>query len=119
LGNQSWRIRRVEAGRVRVEDAHGAPPTIPFWLGEAPARSQEMSAAVSDLRQKIADRLIQSAHPELVEEARSSTGSPRADSRNAAIGWLQEETGLEEPGAAEVVDYVAETLYALGSVPTQ
>src|SRR5207302_8710418 len=82
-------------------------------------RSQEMSAAVSDLRQKIADRLIQSAHPELVQGARGSTSSPRADSRNAAIGWLQEETGLEEPGAAEVVDYVAETLHALGTVPTQ
>src|SRR5439155_9130165 len=47
LGNRSWRIRRVEAGRVHVEDAAGAPPTIPFWLGEAPARTRELSAAVS------------------------------------------------------------------------
>ena len=99
LGNQSWRIRRVEAGRVRVEDAHGAPPTIPFWLGEAPARSQELSAAVSDLRQQIADRL-------------------RAG-RAEALGWLQEETGVEEAGAAEIVDYIAETLHVLGTVPTQ
>src|SRR5205814_3104171 len=53
LGTNSWRIRRVEAGRVRVEDAHGAAPTIPFWRGEAPGRTAELSAAVSDLREKI------------------------------------------------------------------
>ena len=139
LGNQSWRIRRVEAGRVRVEDAHGAPPTIPFWLGEAPARSQELSAAVSDLREQVAARLLGSAHPvrladsepssrvlgEPVEGERTdlaahrSTGSPRAEQRQGAIAWLQEETGLEEAGAAEIVDYVAETLHVLGAVPTQ
>src|SRR5207248_9118501 len=57
LGNRSWRIRRVEAGRMRVEDAGGAPPTIPFWLGEAPARTRELSAAVSALRAAVAARL--------------------------------------------------------------
>ena len=50
LGNASWRILQVAGGTVRVADAHGAPPTIPFWLGEAPARSDELSRAVSDLR---------------------------------------------------------------------
>ncbi len=50
LGNASWRILQVTAGTVRVADARGAPPTIPFWLGEAPARSDELSRAVSDLR---------------------------------------------------------------------
>lgn len=54
LGNASYRILRVEAGRVRVEDAKGAPPNISFWLGEAPGRSDELSAAVSRLRGKIA-----------------------------------------------------------------
>src|SRR5205823_8975438 len=53
LGNTSWRIRRVEQGRVRVENAAGAPPTIPFWLGEAPARTFELSREVSTLRQEI------------------------------------------------------------------
>jgi ATP-dependent Lhr-like helicase len=53
LGTTSWRIRRVEAGRVRVEDAHGAAPTIPFWRGEAPGRTAELSSAVSDLRARI------------------------------------------------------------------
>src|SRR5207245_529818 len=59
LGNTSWRIRRVEgkSGRVLVEDAHGAPPTVPFWRGEAPARTEELSFCVADLRQEISDRL--------------------------------------------------------------
>ncbi len=59
LGNTSWRIRRVEgkSGRVLVEDAHGAPPSVPFWRGEAPARTQELSAHVAGLRQEISDRL--------------------------------------------------------------
>ena len=55
LGNTSWRIRRVEAGRVLVEDAKGAPPNVPFWRGEAPARTRELSEQVAELRQKIAD----------------------------------------------------------------
>src|SRR3984893_6577094 len=55
LGNNSWRIRRVEAGRVLVEDAHGAAPNVPFWRGEAPSRTRELSQQVAELRQKIAD----------------------------------------------------------------
>ena len=57
LGNMSWRILRVEQGTVRVEDAHGQPPSIPFWLGEAPARSNELSAAVAELRGEVEKRL--------------------------------------------------------------
>ena len=57
LGNASYRILRVEPGRVRVEDAHGLPPTIPFWLGEAPGRSDELSAAVARLQARIDERL--------------------------------------------------------------
>src|SRR5205085_3784412 len=57
LGTTSWRIKRVEPGRVRVENAHGAPPSIPFWNGEAPGRTVELSQAVSRLREEIA------AHP--------------------------------------------------------
>ncbi len=57
LGNSSWRIRRIESGRVRVEDAGGAPSTIPFWLGEGPARTLELSAELSAVRQGVADRL--------------------------------------------------------------
>ena len=57
LGNATYRILRVERGVVRVEDAHGAPPSIPFWLGEAPGRSDELSVAVSRLRADMAERL--------------------------------------------------------------
>src|ERR1044072_1283740 len=55
LGTTSWRIRRIEAGRVRVEDAHGAAPSIPFWRGEAPGRTFELSREVSDLRPALLD----------------------------------------------------------------
>ncbi len=98
LGNRSWRIRRVEAGRVRVEDAGGAPPTIPFWLGEAPGRTRELSAAVSDLRAAVVARL--------------------AD-RPAAEAWLAAECGLDPPGAAQLVAYLAAAEAALGAVATQ
>ncbi|MCS7234892.1 MAG: DEAD/DEAH box helicase [Armatimonadota bacterium] len=99
LGNTSWRVRRVESsGRVRVEAAGGAPPTIPFWLGEAPARTPELSQAVSDLREEVARR---AADPE------------------SAAQWLVEEAGLDWAGAQQVVDYVRETLAVLGCVPTQ
>jgi ATP-dependent Lhr-like helicase len=98
LGNRSWRIRRVEAGRVRVEDAQGTPPTIPFWLGESPGRTAELSAAVAEVRQDVAKRL-----PDV----------------EAAVGWLQSEAGLDRAGAEQVVAYVAETVAVLGTVPTQ
>ena len=57
LGNTSWRVLRVEQGKVRVEDAHGQPPSIPFWLGEAPARTHELSVSVSRLREEVANRI--------------------------------------------------------------
>src|SRR5207237_3846511 len=58
LGNTAYRIRRVERGTVRVEDAEGQPPNVPFWLGEAPGRSDELSAAVTRLREEVAPRLL-------------------------------------------------------------
>ncbi len=97
LGNTSWRIRRVESGRVRVEDAKGAPSSVPFWLGEAPARTAELSRAVSDLRAGVAARL----------------GDPAA-----ARAWLTEQALVDEAGAAQIVDYIAETVAVLGVVPT-
>lgn len=97
LGNHSWRIRRVEAGKVRVEDAGQTPPTIPFWMGEAPARTRELSQAVSDLRQAIADRI----------------GDP-----TDAIDFLTSECGLDEGGASQLLAYVQSTIAVLGTVPT-
>src|SRR5207342_2661435 len=101
LGNKSYRIRRVERGVVRVEDAHGLAPTIPFWLGEAPGRSDELSKSVSRLRREIAARLA--SDPE----------------REAAVDWLIEEVGIAEPAATQLVNYLASAHAALGTLPTQ
>lgn len=112
LGNMSWRIRRVTAGRVLVENAHGLPPSSPFWLGEAPARTLELSQAVSDLRQAVAERLapVRGAAP----------GAPSVEeARDAAVRWFAEETGLDEAGARQAVAYIAETKAVLGAIPTQ
>jgi ATP-dependent Lhr-like helicase len=97
LGNHSWRIRRVEGGRVRVEDAGQTPPTIPFWVGEAPARTAELSEAVGELREAVRMRL----------------GDPAA-----AASWLVTECGIDIGGAEQIVAYVAETVAVLGTVPT-
>ncbi len=98
LGNASWRIRRIEAGVVRVEDAAGAPPGIPFWNGEAPGRSLELSEEVSRLREEIEERL---------------------GDREGAIRWLAEEGALPDAGARQAVDYLAAGRAALGALPTQ
>jgi ATP-dependent Lhr-like helicase len=98
LGNRSWRIRGVGSGKVWVEDAQGLPPSIPFWLGEAPARTRELSAAVSDLRLQISKRL---------------------DNPSAAQSWLVEETGLSASAAEQITSYVKETQAVLGCIPTQ
>jgi ATP-dependent Lhr-like helicase len=110
LGNTSWRIRRVSiAGRVLVEDARGAPPTIPFWRGEAPARTRELSIAVSDLRRDV-DALAPDAHP-----GDASAGAP---SSAQAVAWLREECGLDQAGAEQFVDYVVTGRAVLGVVPS-
>jgi ATP-dependent helicase Lhr and Lhr-like helicase len=98
LGNRSWRIRRVGAGMVWVEDAQGLPPTIPFWMGEAPARTLELSTAVSDLRKAIAERLID---------------------RGVAVEWLISEVPMSRSAAEQIVNYVADTVATLGTVPSQ
>ncbi|TFH24421.1 MAG: DEAD/DEAH box helicase, partial [Myxococcales bacterium] len=102
LGNRSWRVRRIEAGRVRVIDADGAPPTIPFWFGEAPGRTQELSAAVADLRVQVARHA-----------GDSSAG------HDAAVGWLAANTHVERDGAEQIITYVRESLACLGALPTQ
>jgi len=90
LGNLSWRIRQVQRGTVRVEDAHGQPPNIPFWLGEAPARSPELSLAVSDLRREIEDGLDHGPT-----------------------------SGVSSPATAQLLDYLTESRRMLGALPTQ
>ena len=99
LGSTSWRIRRVESGTVRVVDAAGAPPSVPFWLGEAPARTAELSAEVSELRAGIDQRLADG-------------------DAEAAIAWVEQRCGVSREVATMVVRYLAASRVALGRLPT-
>jgi len=90
LGNTSWRILRVERGVVRVADARGQPPSIPFWLGEGPSRTAELSAEIATLREDCADPLV-----------------------------LQREIGLSPEAATQIAQYIIEGRRVLGTVPTQ
>ena len=110
LGNSSWRIRRVQAGRVLVEDAHGAAPNIPFWRGEAPARTPELSLQVAEVRRKV-DELTRGIEPGA--DLRAS------DQALAAVDWLQKECGLDRPGAEQLIQHVVAGRAVLGEVPTQ
>jgi ATP-dependent Lhr-like helicase len=95
LGTGSWRIKRVEPGRVRVEDARGAPPSVPFWNGEAPGRTLELSEAVGNVREEIA----------------------RLGDR--AAQFLGEECGLDEAGSKQAIAYVLAGVASLNALPTQ
>jgi ATP-dependent Lhr-like helicase len=122
LGNQSYRILRVERGRVRVEDAQGAPPSIPFWLGEAPGRSDELSIAVARLREEVSRRLEPPPCCELSHGAGPSSGASRhllPEGEGKAIAWLIDEVGIAEPAARQLVDYYAAARTELGLLPTQ
>ncbi|MEN8181987.1 MAG: DEAD/DEAH box helicase [Myxococcota bacterium] len=99
LGSTSWRIRRVSGGVVRVRDAAGVPPTIPFWLGEAPARTEELSVEVSRLRSGIAEHLEKQGLP-------------------AARRWLEAE-GFRHDVAESLARYLDAARGALGVVPTR
>ena len=99
LGNTSYRILRIERGTVRVEDAKGAPPGIPFWFGEAPARSRELSGSVSRLRESI--------------EAALDRGGAAA-----AAEWLVRDVGIGQAAAEQIVEYLAAARAALGALPT-
>ncbi|MBZ5509303.1 MAG: DEAD/DEAH box helicase [Acidobacteriia bacterium] len=110
LGNMSWRIRRIEgAGRILVEDAHGAPPSIPFWLGEAPGRTTELSYQLGELRQAISD-LAPNTVPGFVNQK-----SPEVLN---AVDWLKRECGLDDSGAEQAIEYVVTGRTVLGAVPT-
>ncbi len=98
LGNQSYRILKVESGRVLVEDARGLPPTIPFWVGEAPGRTDELSLAVSRLREEVGRRL--------------ETGVP------ATAQWLTQQHRIPPAAAEQLSEYLAAGQAALGCLPS-
>ena len=112
LGNTSWMIRRIEtnAGRVLVQDAHGAPPSVPFWRGEAPARTQELSEHIGTLREKISEML-----PRTSPVGFSATQPEVAQ----AVSWLKGECGLDDSAAEQAIEYILQGRAVLGAVPTQ
>ena len=112
LGNTSWMIRRVEtnSGRVLVQDAHGAPPSVPFWRGEAPARTQELSEHIGNLRQEISAML-----PHTSPVGFFATQPDVA----SAVSWLKEQCGLDDSGAEQTIEYILQGRAVLGAVPTQ
>ncbi|MCW8409954.1 DEAD/DEAH box helicase [Legionella sp. PATHC035] len=111
LGTNSWKILRVENGRVLVEDAHGAPPSVPFWLGEAPARSIELSQHVSQMREKISE-LLPEKSPPIVD-------IKHYPEIKEAIQWLMSHCGLDDCAAEQLLEYVRLGRQILGAVPTQ
>jgi ATP-dependent helicase Lhr and Lhr-like helicase len=113
LGNASWRILKVENGLVRVADAAGEPPSMPFWLGEAPARSDELSSSVCRLRAELDARLAEDGG-----EAKDGEDG-RAQALGAARDWLDRELGLGVAAAEQVVDYLGAAKRTLGVLPTR
>lgn len=111
LGNASWRIQRIEAaGRVLVEDAHGAPPSLPFWEGEAPQRTDVLSTGVGELREQISV---------MTPNVAAGHISPSDTEVAAATAWLMENCGVCAGGAHQLIHYVVMGRTVLGAVPTK
>jgi ATP-dependent Lhr-like helicase len=118
LGNASWRVLRVEQGKVRVEDAHGQPPSIPFWLGEAPARTRELSVSVSRLREEVASRVTEITFSR-EEESQDEVKITSRVNLESAITWLTEEVAVSRSAAEQIVEYLAGAKIVLGVMPSQ
>jgi ATP-dependent Lhr-like helicase len=104
LGNNSWSILRIENGRVRVADAEGAAPSIPFWLGEAPGRTAEFSISLSRFREEVSSRF-------------GSIGE--AHWADDALAWLTNDLGISTAASDQIVNYLGAAAAALGGMPTQ
>jgi len=114
LGSATWRIRRVETGTVRVVDAEGASPTVPFWLGEAPARTAELSEAVSSLRRAVETVLAE----ESCGPGESGGAGEASVVREGAIRLVESLAGIDRAVAQQVVAYLAAAYSELGALPT-
>ena len=138
LGNNSWRILRVEKGKIRVEDAQGLPPTMPFWFGEAPGRTAELSASLSRLREEVASRIDVGAGPP--EENGEGAGPQKEDGDGEGAGpphgrdsqgkldpewkreaedWLMASAGVSHVAATQIAEYLGAAKAALGVIPSQ
>ena len=138
LGNTSWRIRHVRGTEVVVNDAEGLPATVPFWFGEAPGRTFELSQNVSRLREHLNQRLSDEEHSDAAQRPIQTSSASQANSQNedqphratrtpdsdlgraypATVSWLQEDCQLNEWAARQIAEYAAAQRNALGLVPT-
>ena len=117
LGNTSWRIQRIEPqGKVLVEDAHGAPPSIPFWEGEAPQRTAVLSSGVAELRAEIDRRTYLLTPGDLLRGAASLEAEAQLVD---VMAWLERECGVNESAARQLVSYIVTGRAVLGAVPTK
>ena len=131
LGSTSWRFQGIRGLDVVVTDAGGAPPSVPFWRGEAPGRTWELSEEVSRLREDISSRLgeeaianckLQVANCELDQRPQSDvsvTVSPPHPVTPSLSDWLQSETYCSEWAAEQIANYVAAQKAAIGVIPNQ
>jgi ATP-dependent Lhr-like helicase len=117
LGNTSWRIVDITRDEVVVVDAHGAPPNIPFWFGEAPGRTIELSQELSRIRQELADNLVEEAW-EPDENGVAGPGQLVTKQNRDLMAWLMEHCGVDAWGAEQAIRYVAAQRAAMGVVPT-
>jgi ATP-dependent Lhr-like helicase len=129
LGNTSWRVQRVDPqGKVLVEDAHGAAPSIPFWEGEAPQRTDVLSDAVSDLRDEIDER-TGNVRPSHLGSLRLASDPPTARDADdigwqhaevaATVAWLKRECFVCDSAALQLIAYIVNGRAVLGAVPTK
>ncbi|HEY0760446.1 MAG TPA: helicase-related protein, partial [Acidisarcina sp.] len=110
LGNTSWKVQRIEsAGRVLVEDAHGQPPNVPFWAGEAPQRTMELSRYISDLREEI-DGRTRDLLPGFISQVDENVA--------ATVMWIKQECCVDDAGAEQMIGYIVAGRAVLGAVPT-
>ena len=124
LGNTSWQIEHVRGQEVLVHDAGGAPASIPFWLGESPGRTIELSTELANLREELGQRVGEddSELPSKDKNALHPLGplqSGNLEGGNETIIWLQNECGVNESGARQALEYVTAQKTALGLIPTQ
>lgn len=117
LGNMSWRVKYVRGGEVVVSDAHGAPASIPFWLGEAPGRTDELSTELSNLREEIAARVEINAECGIRNAECEDNSAFRTP--NSALEWLSREVPTDPWAVEQAVRYVAAQKAAVGFVPTR
>ncbi len=143
LGNSSWKVLKLEAGILRVEDAKGQPPSIPFWFGEAPGRTHELSLAVSRLRVEIAESLtgqggeISNAveltnnnvgATKLALSVKASLDTPSFNSTalgrisqssiDSTTEWLRQRLNISQQAAEQAVTYIAAAQATLGVMPS-